>query len=182
MDCKCVLNYSLDFMQILRGWVAMAICDKQIDVSVDIFLDSLSFYETQVQRELLRDIKSVQEWGRDVGYELSFQYNEKPLISELASTDGILPIFLLKNPTLQIIIKPIKKETNGILTTDISCLDFTFPTRLKNFISEVHTADQMSEEEKDFLLYEANKLVEYQKINATEKIEIDYLERITKKQ
>lgn len=55
--------------------------------------------------------------------------------------------------------------------------DETFALRLRNFISKVEVNDLPSEEEKEYLLLVANKLLRYQKFTVMTKSERDYLEQ-----
>ena len=55
--------------------------------------------------------------------------------------------------------------------------DYTFALRLKNFISKVEVNDLPSEEEKQYLLYVANKLIRYQKLTVMTKGEKEYLKQ-----
>lgn len=55
--------------------------------------------------------------------------------------------------------------------------DKTFALRLRAFVEEVQPCDAMSEEERDYLLGVANRLLAYQAQTATDPKEIDYLER-----
>ena len=53
----------------------------------------------------------------------------------------------------------------------------TFALRLIAFVSEVQVCDAMSEEEQEYLLGVADRLLAYQVQTATEKEEIEYLKR-----
>ena len=53
--------------------------------------------------------------------------------------------------------------------------DKTFALRLVNFIERTQVNDQMSEEEKDYLLNVTNKLLSYQIATAVDDGEIKYL-------
>lgn len=55
--------------------------------------------------------------------------------------------------------------------------DYTFALRLKCFISNVEVNDLPSEEEKEYLLHIANKLIRYQKLTAMTKSEKEYLKQ-----
>lgn len=55
--------------------------------------------------------------------------------------------------------------------------DYTFALRLKNFISKVEVNDLPGEEEKNYLLYVANKLIRYQKLTVMTKSEKEYLKQ-----
>lgn len=55
--------------------------------------------------------------------------------------------------------------------------DYTFALRLKNFISKVEVNDLPSEEEKQYLLYVADKLLRYQKLTVMTKGEKEYLKQ-----
>lgn len=55
--------------------------------------------------------------------------------------------------------------------------DHTFALRLKNFISKVEVNDLPSEEEKEYLLYVADKLIRYQKLTVMSEDEKEYLKR-----
>ncbi len=72
------------------------------------------------------------------------------------------------------------KPSDGVLASRISCIDYTFATRLKSFVSDVQVNDQMGEEEKEYIIRIADKLREEQTENATEQWEKDYLERTEK--
>ena len=56
--------------------------------------------------------------------------------------------------------------------------DETFAIRLKSFIKEVKVCYPMSEEEQEYLLEVAGRLLDYQVETATDNDEIDYLKRI----
>ena len=53
--------------------------------------------------------------------------------------------------------------------------DTTFALRLKNFIEKVNVCDQPSEEEKDYLLMVADRLLRFQIGTATDSQELAYL-------
>lgn len=53
----------------------------------------------------------------------------------------------------------------------------TFALRLKSFVENVQVNDAMSEEEKEYLLSVAERLLFYQALTATDANEIAYLER-----
>lgn len=55
--------------------------------------------------------------------------------------------------------------------------DYTFALRLKNFISNIEVNDLPSEEEKEYLLHVADKLIRYQKLTAMTKSETEYLKQ-----
>ena len=54
----------------------------------------------------------------------------------------------------------------------------TFAIRFKNFIENVEVHDCASEEEKEFLLYVAERLLNYQISTVTDSEEKDYLRRL----
>ena len=56
--------------------------------------------------------------------------------------------------------------------------DTTFALRLKNFIENVNVCDQPSEEEKDYLLMVAKRLLKYQVETSTDEEEVSYLKRL----
>jgi len=56
----------------------------------------------------------------------------------------------------------------------------TFAIRFKNFIENVNVNDPASEEEKEYLLNVANRLLNYQIQTAIDNEEIDYLRRVLK--
>ena len=56
--------------------------------------------------------------------------------------------------------------------------DETFAIRLKHFIEKVDVCDQPGEEEQEYLLAVAGRLLDYQVETATDSDEIDYLKRI----
>ena len=60
--------------------------------------------------------------------------------------------------------------------------DMTFASRLILFLEDTQVCDQMSEEEKEYLMRVAKRLFEYQKLTATQKGEIDYLDRVSYEQ
>jgi hypothetical protein len=74
----------------------------------------------------------------------------------------------------------LEAKGNGVLADVMPCLDYTFATRLKSFVSDIQTNDQMGFEEREYIERVANKLLEYQKQNAVEQWEKDYLERCHK--
>lgn len=53
--------------------------------------------------------------------------------------------------------------------------DTTFAIRLKNFIDKVDVCDLPGEEEKAYLLYVANKLIDWQRLTVMDKSEKEYL-------
>lgn len=55
--------------------------------------------------------------------------------------------------------------------------DRTFALRLKSFISNVEVNDLPGEEEKEYLLYIADKLIRYQKLTVMSEDEKEYLKR-----
>lgn len=67
-------------------------------------------------------------------------------------------------------VNPIKN--NRIIS------DKTFAVRFRNFIKDVQVNDPCSEEEKEYLFRIASDLLNYQVRTATDKEEIDYLNRI----
>ena len=56
--------------------------------------------------------------------------------------------------------------------------DKTFAIRFRNFIKDVQVNDPASDEEKEYLLNVANRLLKYQIQTATDESEINYLKRI----
>lgn len=56
--------------------------------------------------------------------------------------------------------------------------DTTFALRFKNFIERVNVCDQPSEEEKDYLLMVAKRLLKYQTETSTDEEEVSYLKRL----
>jgi len=74
----------------------------------------------------------------------------------------------------------LEAKGNGVLADVMPCLDYTFATRLKSFVSDIQTNCQMGFEEREYIERVANKLLEYQKQNAVEQWEKDYLERCHK--
>ena len=69
-----------------------------------------------------------------------------------------------------VMINPIKD--NRIVN------DTTFAVRLYHFIEQVNVCDMASEEEQEYLMRVAKKLYNYQCATATQKEEVDYLERV----
>ena len=55
--------------------------------------------------------------------------------------------------------------------------DYTFALRLRNFISKVEVNDLPNEEEKEYLLHVADKLLRYQKLSVMTKSEKEYLKQ-----
>lgn len=56
--------------------------------------------------------------------------------------------------------------------------DTTFAIRLKMFVEDVQACDCAGEEEKDYILMVANKLIKYQVQTATDEEEVNYLKRL----
>lgn len=56
--------------------------------------------------------------------------------------------------------------------------DKTFAVRFKNFIKDVQVNDPASDEEKEYLLNVANRLLNYQIQTVTKDTEINYLKRL----
>ena len=56
--------------------------------------------------------------------------------------------------------------------------DKTFAIRFKRFIEEVTVCDMASEEEKEYLLMVANRLLRYQVETAESETEVNYLKRL----
>lgn len=56
--------------------------------------------------------------------------------------------------------------------------DITFAIRLKMFISKVDVCDLSGEEEKDYLLSVAEKLINWQRLTVMDKSEKEYLKRL----
>lgn len=56
--------------------------------------------------------------------------------------------------------------------------DTTFAIRLKAFVEDVQVCDCAGEEEKDYILMVANKLIKYQVQTATDEEEVNYLKRL----
>lgn len=56
--------------------------------------------------------------------------------------------------------------------------DETFAIRFKTFIEETEVSDPCSDDEKDYLLNVANRLLKYQIQTATDESEIDYLKSL----
>jgi ribulose 1,5-bisphosphate carboxylase large subunit-like protein len=69
------------------------------------------------------------------------------------------------------------KDDNPIINNRIVSSK-TFAIRLKNFIEAVQVSDAASEEEKEYLLNVANRLLKYQIETATDESEISYLKRV----
>ena len=55
--------------------------------------------------------------------------------------------------------------------------DYTFALRLKNFVSNIEVNDLPGEEEKEYLLHVADKLIRYQKLTVMTKSEKEYLKQ-----
>lgn len=84
--------------------------------------------------------------------------------------------------TSKIILEALKSSNKqsserGVLAQALPCIDFTFATRLKSFVSDIQCHDQPGYEEKNYIEKVANDLLEYQQKNASEQWETDYLER-----
>lgn len=56
--------------------------------------------------------------------------------------------------------------------------DMTFAVRLYHFLRDTQVCDQMSDEEKEYLMYVAKNLYDYQVATATQDGEVDYLKRV----
>lgn len=56
--------------------------------------------------------------------------------------------------------------------------DQTFAIRLKSFIDNVIVLDLPSEEEKEYLLQVADKLINYQCVTVSDNVEREYLKRL----
>lgn len=56
--------------------------------------------------------------------------------------------------------------------------DTTFAIRLKSFIDQVNVCDLPGKEEKDYLLYVADKLIDWQRLTVMDKSEKEYLKRL----
>lgn len=56
--------------------------------------------------------------------------------------------------------------------------DRTFAIRLKAFVEDVQVCDCMGEEEKEYILMVANRLIAYQKQTAINEEEVNYLKRL----
>ena len=56
--------------------------------------------------------------------------------------------------------------------------DITFAIRLKSFIDEVNVCDLPGEEEKEYLLQVADKLINYQCVTVSDNVEREYLKRL----
>lgn len=56
--------------------------------------------------------------------------------------------------------------------------DQTFAIRLKRFIDKVDVCDLPSEEEKEYLLQVADKLINYQCVTVSDECEKEYLKRL----
>ena len=56
--------------------------------------------------------------------------------------------------------------------------DYTFAIRLHRFLEKVEVSDLPSEEEKEYLLYVANKLIDWQCLTVMDKSEKEYLKRL----
>lgn len=56
--------------------------------------------------------------------------------------------------------------------------DQTFAIRLKRFIDKVDVCDLPGEEEKEYLLQVANKLINYQCVTVSDNVEREYLKRL----
>ena len=56
--------------------------------------------------------------------------------------------------------------------------DITFAIRLKSFIDEVNVCDLPGEEEKEYLLQVADKLINYQCVTVSDNVEREYLKSL----
>ena len=56
--------------------------------------------------------------------------------------------------------------------------DQTFAIRLKRFIDKVDVCDLPGEEEKEYLLQVADKLINYQCVTVSDNVEREYLKRL----
>lgn len=70
----------------------------------------------------------------------------------------------------------LRRFTNPIIDNRI-VNDMTFAERLKSFIEETSVCDAMGEEEKEYLLGVARRLLDWQVHTATDEAEVRYLKR-----
>ncbi len=71
-----------------------------------------------------------------------------------------------------------KKELINPIKDNRLVSDYTFAVRLKSFLNQIYPADQMSEEELDYLKEVANKLLIYQMATVVDQDEKDYFENL----
>lgn len=76
------------------------------------------------------------------------------------------------------LIETLKLETvNNPIIDNRLVNDYTFAIRLKLFLEGVETSDLPGEEEKEYLLNVANKLIDWQKLTVLNNTEKEYLKR-----
>lgn len=76
------------------------------------------------------------------------------------------------------LIETLKLETvNNPIIDNRLVNDYTFAIRLKSFLEGVEVNDLPGEEEKEYLLNVANKLIDWQKLTVLNNTEKEYLKR-----
>lgn len=76
------------------------------------------------------------------------------------------------------LIETLKLETvNNPIIDNRLVNDYTFAIRLKLFLEKVEVNDLPGEEEKEYLLNIANKLIDWQKLTVLNNTEKEYLKR-----
>lgn len=76
------------------------------------------------------------------------------------------------------LIETLKLETvNNPIIDNRLVNDYTFAIRFKLFLEGVETSDLPGEEEKEYLLNVANKLIDWQKLTVLNNTEKEYLKR-----
>lgn len=71
-----------------------------------------------------------------------------------------------------------KEDVSAISTNEIGAIDKTFAVRLLHFLESVEPQGFASEEEREYLVRVAKKLLNYQKATANTAEECDYLRRL----
>lgn len=94
--------------------------------------------------------------------------------------DKYNPHLLKTNSDGSVIVIEPERKSETVMVNVNPILDYTFATRLKSFVADVKTNCQAGEEEKMYFETMANELLEYQRVNAKEQWEKDYLERTKK--
>lgn len=101
------------------------------------------------------------------GMELDCTMYDKVTLIEVDNSKQVFPITVSREDGYTIVLTKYGQYTNT-----------TFAVRLYHFVEQVDVCDMASEEEKDYLLRVAKKLYDYQVATATQKEEVDYLERV----
>ena len=110
MDYKYLTGYTVSFFDYATGVIAKAICCDNVPLRTFIFIpDKCHFFEDNVQEWLVKDIQQIVKWCAGLGYDAKMSYNQKPMISELTSSDSEIPTFMLFPPSINIEITKKQK-------------------------------------------------------------------------